>query len=484
MLVISRKAAALGPFWSVSWSNSWQLEIASTGLEALERLQSGITPDLIFVDLAPGDADSMHVLRWLHMRRPELKVVLLSESADSQLLVEAARFGAHDNLLKPCQDQQLQELVNRHLNMRNSNHVTGVACDEIEQINEELFFAAASPTIRKLRARAELLAQVNAPVLIVGESGSGKEVVARLIHKLSVRSGSRILKVNCAILPSELLDSELFGSEPDVLSGATRTKRGKFELCHRGTILLDEITEMPAGLQAKLLHVLQDSQFFRLGAETTTEIDVRILAATNIDVERAVAEKKLREDLYYRLSAFTVHVPPLRQRKDEIPVLLAHFMDQFSKHYGLPPRKLSPDVLEACQHHSWPGNLRELENFVKRYLVMGDESLAASELEPAANCSSGRNNASSDGDSAGQLTEVESPSLKSLVRTAKGQAERSAIAGALQRTRWNRKAAARLLGISYRALLYKVQEYHMTPPPPYASHLAPGLGMKGNGQGE
>jgi len=484
MLVISRESASLGPFWSVSRSNSWQLEIASTGQEALERLQSGITPDLVFVDLLPGDADSMPVLRWLHKMRPELKIILLSESADNQQLVEAVRFGAHDSLLKPCQHQQLQELLNRHLNMRNSNHDTEVVCDEIEQINEELFFVAASPTIRKLRARAELLAQVNAPVLIVGESGSGKEIVARLIHKLSVRSGSRILKANCATLPSELLDIELFGCEHDVVSGAARTKRGKFELCHGGTILLDELTEMPASLQAKLLHVLQDSQFFRSGSETTTEIDVRILAASNVDVERAVAEKKLREDLYYRLSAFTIHVPPLRQRKEEIPLLLAHFMNQISKHYGLPPRMLSPAVLEACQHHSWPGNLRELENFVKRYLVMGDESLAASELEPEANFSSGQKNALSHGYSPKKFTAAEFPSLKSLVRTAKGQTERSAIAGALQRTQWNRKAAARLLGISYRALLYKVQEYHMTPPATYAPHLAPGLRMKGNGQGE
>jgi two-component system, NtrC family, response regulator AtoC len=483
MLVVSRESAALGPFWSVSQSNSWQLEIASTGLEALERLQSGIRPDLIFVDLVPGDADSMHVLGWLRKMRPELKVILLSESADNQQLVEAERFGAHDSLVKPCQDQQLEELLNRHLTMRNSSHDAELACDEIEQISEELFFAAVSPTIRKLRARAELLAQVNAPVLIVGESGSGKEVVARLIHKLSARSASRILKVNCATLPNELLDSELFGREHEA-SGEKRTKRGKFELCHRGTILLDEITEMPASLQAKLLHVLEDSQFFRLGGETTTEIDVRILAATNVDVERAVAEKKLREDLYYRLSAFTIHVPPLRQRKDEIPLLLAHFMNRISKHYGLPPRMLSPAVLEGCQHHSWPGNLRELENFVKRYLVMGDESLAASELEPEANFSSGQKNALSQGDSAGELTAAEFPSLKSLVRTAKGQTERSAIADALQRTQWNRKAAARLLGISYRALLYKVQDYHMTPPATYASHPAPHLGIKGNGQGE
>ncbi len=222
--------------------------------------------------------------------------------------------------------------------------------------------------MRKLRAQAELLAQVSAPVLILGEHGSGKELAARLIHKLSVRSGFRFLKVNCATLPGDVLESEIFG----VANGNGRTKPSKLELCQRGTLFLDEITEMPMSLQAKLLQALRDGYFVRLGGQSRIEMDVRILAATQVNIEQAIADRRLREDLYYRLSAFTVHVPALRQRKEEIPLLLGYFMNQLARRYSLPARIFSAAALDACQRHSWPGNLSELERFVKRYLVMGD----------------------------------------------------------------------------------------------------------------
>jgi transcriptional regulator with PAS, ATPase and Fis domain len=335
--------------------------------------------------------------------------------------------------------------------------------------------------MRKLRAQAELLAQVNVPVLIVGESGSGKGAIARLIHELSVRSNFQFLKLNCAALPGELLESELFGYERGAFNGASRSKAGKLELCEKGTIHLDEIAEMPTNLQAKLLHVLQDKQFFRSGGESLIDVDVRILASTSLNIEHALAAKKLREDLYYRMSAFTVQVPPLRERIDEIPLLLGHFMRQLAKHYGMAPRSLSPAVLDVCQNHSWPGNLRELENFVKRYLVIGDEGLALGELQRKAEPQNG-NAALREALNAGASPEPEehTSSLKSLVQNAKGAAERNAITAALEETRWNRKAAARLLKVSYRTLLYKIEQYHMSPPA-YPSSFQPGNGLKGNG---
>src|SRR6516165_7602175 len=219
------------------------------------------------------------------------------------------------------------------------------------------------------------------PVLIVGESGAGKEVVAHLIHKLSPRADRTFLKVNCAALPADLLESELFGYEPGAFTGATRSKPGKFEQGDKGTFLLDEIGEMPPILQAKLLHVLQDQQFSRLGSRSMVTVDVRILAATNVDIQQAIAAKKIREDLYYRLNAFTVHVPPLRERREEIPLLIRHFMGLFATRYARAPLPVSPTLVTACLHYFWPGNLRELENFVKRYLILGDEQLALSDLE-------------------------------------------------------------------------------------------------------
>lgn len=358
--------------------------------------------------------------------------------------------------------------------------------EDIEEISEDLFFVAGSAATRKLRMQAELLAKVNVPVLILGESGSGKEIVAKLIHKLSVRSACSFVKVNCAALPSELLESELFGYERGAFTGAIRTRQGKFELCHNGTILLDEIAEMPAPMQAKLLHLLQDKHFFRLGGNTTISVDVRILAATNVNVETALTEKRLREDLYYRLSAFTIYVPPLRERKEEIPLLLEHFMTQLARHYGMEPRPLSPLLLNACRSYSWPGNLREFENVVKRYLVMGDEFLEFGELGikspnnghqelwPAESFDHNHDNGSDE--------HVDAAPLKNLVRNVKGETERNAIASMLEKTQWNRKAAARELGISYRGLLYKIQEYHLIPPGTYVPSLPKQNGWKRNGQ--
>jgi transcriptional regulator with PAS, ATPase and Fis domain len=288
-------------------------------------------------------------------------------------------------------------------------------------------------------------------VLLLGESGTGKEVLARLIHKLSPRAHRTFLKVNCAAVPADLLESELFGYEPGAFTGATHAKPGKFEICNRGTILLDEIGEMPPQLQAKLLHVLQDGQFSRLGSRSVVKVDVRILAATNINIPEALANKRLREDLYYRLNAFTLSLPPLRERKEEIPILLKHSMARMSEQYARPPLPLSPALLQACQNHNWPGNLRELNNFLKRYLILGDESLAVTELLPkndgngGVSGDSGRN-----GDSGG---------LKSLARSAKDEAEAAAITQALEQTNWNRKQAAAMLQISYKALLYKIRQY-------------------------
>ena len=481
MLVVSRDPSALQQLLSIGKANSWRLQTAESGWEALEWVQSEVRPDLLLLDLARGDADGMRTLQWLRRVRPDIPIILLSYSDDAEQKQEATRLGAQDYLVRPLHQRQLETVIRRHLNHRDQQPEVAVVGEDIEQISDDTFFVSASPVMRKLRAQAELLAQVNVPVLIVGESGSGKGVVARLIHKLSVRSDFQFLKLNCAALPGELLESELFGYERGAFTGALRTKAGKLELCEKGTILLDEISEMPTSLQVKLQHVLQDEQFFRLGGESPIDVDVRILASTNINIDHALAAGKLREDLYYRMSAFTVHVPPLRQRTEEIPLLLGHFMRQLAKHYGLAPRSLSPAVLDVCQNYSWPGNLRGLENFVKRYLVIGDEGAALEELERKAEPQNGNGAL---GGTKKTIVSAESEerasSLKSLVQDAKGTAERSAITAALEETRWNRKAAARLLKVSYRTLLYKIEQYHMSPPA-YLSPLQPVTGVKGNG---
>jgi len=341
LLVVSREPAVLRPLWSIGESNSWHLETAGSGWEAMERVQSGNVPDLLLLDLPRGDADSLHILRWLRRLRPELPIILIAYPEDASREKEAIRLGAQDYLVRPVEDRQLEQVIQRHLSSTHRNAENDITSDDVEQLSAEAFFVGASPVMRKLRAQAELLAEANVPVMILGEGGSGKDTIAHLIHKLSVRSGFPFVKVNCAALPGNLLESELFGHEHEASNGSPRTKPGKFELCDKGTILLDEISEMPVELQAKLIQILQTKQFARPGSHAMVDVDVRIIAAVTASDERAVFERKLLEELYYRLSAFMVQVPPLRQRRDEIPLLLQHFMHHLAKHYNLQPRAFS-----------------------------------------------------------------------------------------------------------------------------------------------
>ena len=427
----------------------YKVETATTGEQAIERLQKGLRPDLVLMDLLMPGIDGLQTLEQLRQIQPGVKVVMLSCVSDTRKVVQAIRLGAHDYLTKPFQKAELDTVIDQCLGTNQEKYA-----GEVEEIAEDIFFVAASPVMRKLRSQAALVANVDIPVLMLGESGTGKEVMARLIHQLSPRAHRTFLKVNCAAVPGDLLESELFGYEAGAFTGANHAKPGKFELCNKGTILLDEIGEMPSLLQAKLLHVLQDQQFSRLGGRSVIKVDVRILAATNINIPEALASKRLREDLYYRLNAFTLEVPPLRERKEEIPILLKHFMSHMAERYARPPLPISPTLLKACQEYSWPGNLRELNNFVKRYLVLGDENLAIHELAPKS-------------DGSGAQFEPAAPrpaseatgGLKSLSRTAKDGAEAEAISKALEETNWNRKQAAILLKISYKALLYKIRQY-------------------------
>src|ERR1700693_5684696 len=428
-----------------------KVQTASTGEEAVERVQKGLQPDLVLLDLLMPGIDGLQTLEKLRQLKPGLKVVMLSCVNDTRKVVQAMRLGAIDYLTKPFQKAELDAVIGQCVGTAKSDAYAG----DIEELCDDVFFVAASPAMKKIRSQAALVANVDIPVLLLGESGTGKEVLARLIHKLSPRAHRTFLKVNCAAVPADLLESELFGYEPGAFTGATHAKPGKFELCNKGTILLDEIGEMPPALQAKLLHVLQDQQFSRLGSRSIIKVDVRILAATNIDIPQALATKRLREDLYYRLNAFTLQLPPLRERKEEIPILLKHFMTQLSEQYARPPLALSPELLLACANYPWPGNLRELNNFLKRYLILGDEHLAAAELQPRHD---GNGGAAARAD-AGTKSGDSGGGLKSLARSAKDEAEGEAIRQTLEQTNWNRKQAAAILQISYKALLYKIRQY-------------------------
>lgn len=326
---------------------------------------------------------------------------------------------------------------------------------QTETINDGSSFVASSRAMLSIRHQIEKIAGYDIPVLILGESGTGKEVVARLLHARSSRARQPFLKVNCAALPGTLLESELFGYERGAFTGAVRSNPGKFEICRSGTILLDEIGEISPALQAKLLHVLQDNTVCRLGGNTTVKVEARVIAATNIDIREALESGALRQDLYYRLNTFVLRVPPLRSRPEEIPALLNHFIARFAPLYGSQVALPSSRLIAACLQYSWPGNIRELQSFTQRFLIQGDEELSIRELQTSSSVSTGVPAASD------VLCETSSMSLKKLGRNVKCSAEKPAIEKVLQETRFNRKAAARRLQISYKGLLRKLREYEL-----------------------
>src|SRR5262245_3241380 len=445
--------------------DEYLVETAGSGEEALQRMHNGPAPSLIILDLLMPGMDGLQTLENCKKIRPEQKVLMMSCVADTGKVVQAIKLGASDYLTKPFQPSQLHGAIRRALEPATqintqATRYTVKGAELVENLDDELFFLAASPAMKQIRAQVALIAKVDVPVLLLGESGVGKEILARLIHKMSIRAHRPMVKVNCAALPAELLESELFGYEPGAFTGASKSKPGKFELAHKGTILLDEIGEMSAALQAKLLHVLQDSQFSRLGGRFNITVDARILAATNINVQQAIAERKLREDLYYRLNAFTMTIPPLRERRQEIPILLTCFMNNLAEKFGKNPLPLSNRLVQQCMRHPWPGNLRELSNFVKRYLVLEQESRMIEELERK-----------SIGDEETAPPTAARGGLKALVRSLKDDAEAKEIQRALDGTNWNRRLAAVQLNISYKALLYKIKQHGLTQASTKGFHL-------------
>jgi two-component system, NtrC family, response regulator AtoC len=446
-------------------SSNYFVETARSGEEALQKIERK-APDLLLVDMQMPKMNGLQTIKACKKIVPDQRIVMVSCVTETRNVVQAIRLGALDYLTKPIYKAELDAVVSRCLSAEGPPednipvlHFTATSDREhVDNLEGDLFFLAASPEMKQLRVQSSIIAKVDVPILLLGESGVGKEIFARLIHKLSLRSDKPFLKVNCAALPENLLESELFGYEAGAFTGATRTKPGKFELANHGTIFLDELGEMTPVLQAKLLHVLQDGQFSRLGGRTNITADVRVLAATNIDIEKAIVQKTFREDLYYRLNAFTMNIPPLRQRREEIPALLKHFMARFSRKYSQKALPYSNDLIAACLSYHWPGNLRELGNFVKRYLVLQDEQLAISELESKSRA------AISSGKVSQKATPLSEQGLKSLVRSSRDEIEVKAIEEALTATNWNRKKAAGRLNISYKALRNKIKQYGIIPP--------------------
>ena len=415
--------------------------VASTD-EALEALGDG-TFCFTLVDLSSNGAnasDLIHSLK-LHGRNSGPVIAVTDRGVNGF-------DGEVDVVLhKPLSLDDLQQTID-HLVRPQADALGPVPEQASGRIRREMDLWCSAKMLEARQIIREA-ARVDVTVLITGETGTGKELVARAVHHFSARRAGPFVKVNCAAMPRELLESELFGYERGAFTGAHKLKIGKFEAAHHGTIFLDEIGDLHPALQAKLLHVLQDGEFSRIGGKSTLSVDVRVLAATNQDLERAVAEGRFREDLYYRLNVVHVFVPPLRERTSEIPLLANYFVERYAKLYRRDGFTIPPVVIERLARHKYPGNVRELENLIKRMIVLDDPFLVRIALpdngtngtrpEPAA-------------------VPAPEPSLREIARRASQAAEREAISKMLEQTGWNRVRAARALRISYRALLYKIKQ--------------------------
>ena len=437
---------------------------AGTAAEGLALLSS-LHPVLVLIDIDQLDGPPLDLPRQMRLENADVPLIILSGSGDTDLVVRGMRTGAYDFLVKPVAATALKEIMKGALAQLDgppsmAPQPGGVSLTGPLPVDVDLLFRN-SERMRAVEDIVRRAADTNATILLQGESGTGKEMVARAIHYISDRREKPFLKVNCASLPGDLLESELFGHEKGSFTGAHRRKPGKFELAHRGTFLLDEIGEMPLGLQAKLLHVLQDGQFFRVGGSEVITSDARLIAATNRNLASLMGTGLFREDLYYRLNVVAISIPPLRERREEIPMLVDYFMIRFCRQYNRDALKISAATMRLLQDYSWPGNVRELENMIKRAVVLQTEALVQQEIalrsEKAWAPKPEAGTASHAAPAAAPVAELEM-GLKDIARRAAMAAEKAVIKEVLEKVRWNRAEAARLLKISYKAMLYKIKQ--------------------------
>jgi DNA-binding NtrC family response regulator len=463
-------------------------ETACSGEAALCRLAQPPRPDLVIIDVVMPALDGVETLRRYRAGGGKAPVIMCSALDESETVVKAMRAGATDYVTKPFNPDELREILER------AAGVSGKAAQVSTARGDNRHPLGSAPAMRAIDELIDRIADADVPVLVTGESGVGKDVVARAIHARSPRAGRVFIKINCAALPGELLESELFGHERGSFTGAQKTKPGQFELADGGTLFLDEIGEMPVTMQAKLLQALQDGEFYRVGGQKKIKVDTRVLVATNVDLGKAIARGAFREDLYYRLNVVEVAIPPLRERREDIPRLLEHFLEKYGRRYQRPMASVPPEVLERLSSYDFPGNIRELENLVRRLIVLREPRYVLGELQaradavpslpapasgqllpfpteaplpnPASTITSGQParmtvtvSYESPNAPPGQIDDEYTIDLKELGRKAANAAEREAIVIMLRHTGGNKREAAERLGISYKAVLYKIREF-------------------------
>ena len=445
ILVVDDEESVRKLLTAVLRKEGYLVEVAEDGREALEKVQA-ISPDLVLMDVRMPQLDGLSAFKAMRKSKGDVLVILMTAFAAVETAVEAMKIGAYDYIIKPFNIDEVKLLIKRALQMQ-------TLTEEVKALRQELYsnyrldrMLTNSPKMQKLCRVIGKVAASNATVLITGESGTGKELIANTLHYTSPRSKGPFVKINCGALPETLLESELFGHEKGAFTGASARKLGRFELAHTGTIFLDEIGEISLSLQVKLLRVLQEREFERVGGVETIKTDIRVIAATNRNLEEMVSKRTFREDLYYRLNVVAIHVPPLRERKEDVRLLADYFLHKYGQENNKSVSAIDEEALTCMQGYSWPGNVRELGNVVERAVIMSTGSVVFLEDLPAALT---KQQATADeGD-------YEGLHLKEIVK----QVESAAIKQALAKNSGNRVKTAKELGISRRSLLYKIEEY-------------------------
>jgi two-component system nitrogen regulation response regulator GlnG len=467
LLLIDDEADVQYSFQRIFDSPEIELATASSGEEGLKTIPR-FKPDLVIMDVRMGGINGLETLRRIRQMDPKLFVILMTAYGTTQTAIEAMKLGAYDYLLKPFDVPKLKEIVLNALKAARDMKQVVSYQPLLEQEDYELGIVGRSEAMQQVFKLIGQLAASEATALITGESGTGKELVARAIYHHSNRSQHTFLAVNCAAIPEQLLESELFGHERGAFTGATLQRVGKFEQCHRGTLFLDEIGDMTPATQTKILRVLQSGTFERVGGNQPITADVRIIAATNKSLEQAVAARQFREDLFYRLNVVRIHIPPLRERREDIPLLVNYFLKNFNKDQQRSPKSIATGVLKALEKYHWPGNVRELENVIRRALVVAKGSaILLSDLPPEI---SGQSQSSGSVVAAPVTAETGSdisalarllfqwarrePKLKVLPAV-----ERELVIQALKETHGNQVHAAKLLGITRATLRKRVEKF-------------------------
>ncbi len=472
LLLIDDETDVQYSFQRIFDSPEIELSTASSGEEGL-RLVPKLKPDLVLMDIRMGGMNGLETLRRIRQIDPKLLVILMTAYGTTQTAIEAMKLGAYDYLLKPFDVLKLKEIVGNALKAANDMRQVVSYQPLLESEDYELGIVGRSEAMQQVFKLIGQVAGTDATALITGESGTGKELVARAIYHHSNRSAKPFLAVNCAAIPEQLLESELFGHERGAFTGATLQRIGKFEQCNAGTIFLDEIGDMTPATQTKILRVLQSGTFERVGGNAPIKVDVRIIAATNKPLEEAVAARQFREDLFYRLNVVRIHIPPLRERREDVRLLVNYFLKKIAREQQSAPKSISASVIKALEQYHWPGNVRELENVIRRGLVVAKgDAILSSDLPPeiGGQTSSGTiaapsaASAAAPGETAvGDVVQLarklfqwarKDPKLKIIPAV-----ERELVIQSLKESNGNQVQAARLLGITRATLRKRIEKF-------------------------